>query len=60
MRREGGAGIADANASPSTHFEADLIRFVPSDTGPVGFYRELARTAVCRYAAGQREPRDAA
>lgn len=60
VRREVCAGIADANASLGTHFAADLVRFVPSDTGPAGFHRGLARAAVCRSAAEQRGPRHVA
>ena len=46
VEREVCAGVEDANAALGTRFAVGRIQFVPSDSGPASFYRELARAVV--------------
>ena len=58
VEREVCAGVEDANAALGTRFAVGRIQFVPSDSGPASFYRELARAIVQHVAqeAGTERP----
>ncbi len=46
VQREVCAGVEDANAALGTRFTVQRIQFVPSDSGPASFYRDLAHAIV--------------
>jgi hypothetical protein len=48
-------GVADANDELNTQYAIRRIQFVPSDTGPAGVYRELAKAIVHHVASSERD-----